>query len=75
MVYWRLREIAEPERWNPHNLAEATGLTYKTVWAIWQNKTRRADLDTIEKLAGALKVEPGALLGTRSGDSEEKTPR
>ena len=61
-VRWRLKEIAEPERWNPHNLADATGLTYKTVWAIWQNKTQRADLDTIGKLASALKVKPGDLL-------------
>lgn len=67
-VQWRLREIAEPERWNPHNLAEATGLTYKTIWSIWQNKTKRADLDTIGKLAEVLKVEPGALL--RSGESK-----
>jgi DNA-binding Xre family transcriptional regulator len=64
MVRWRLREIAEPERWNPHNLAEATGLTYKTVYAMWTNKTRRADLDTIGKLAAALKIEPGALLAS-----------
>lgn len=62
MVRWRLKEIAEPERWNPHNLAEATGLTYKTIWMIWQNKTRRADLDTIGALADALKVPPGELL-------------
>lgn len=62
MVRWRLKEIAEPERWNPHNLAEATGLSYTTVWGIWQNRTRRADLDTIGKLADALKVAPGDLI-------------
>lgn len=62
MVRWQLKEIAEPERWNPHNLAEATGLSYTTVWSIWTNRTKRADLDTIGKLARALKVAPGALL-------------
>lgn len=62
MVRWRLKELAEPERWNPHNLAAATGLAYTTVYNMWENKTRRADLDTIGKLATALKVEPGALL-------------
>jgi DNA-binding Xre family transcriptional regulator len=60
---WRVQELGAPERWNPHNLAEATGLAYSTVWAIWSNKTRRADLDTIEKIAAALKVEPGNLIG------------
>jgi len=62
MVRWRLKELAEPERWNPHNLADATGLTYKTTWGLWTNRVRRADLDTIGKLARVLKVEPGALL-------------
>lgn len=62
MVRWRLKELGEPERWNPHNLAAATGLAYTTVYNMWENKTRRADLDTIGKLADALKVEPGALL-------------
>ncbi len=62
MVRWRLKEIAEPERWNPHNLADASGLAYTTVWGIWTNRTRRADLDTIDKLSRALKIEPGMLI-------------
>lgn len=61
IVRWRLRELAEPERWNPHNLAEATGLAYNTVWSIWMNKAKRADLETIGKLAQVLKVAPGDL--------------
>ena len=62
MVRWRVKELGEPERWNAHNLAAATGLAYTTVYNIWENKTRRADLDTIGKIADALKVDPGALL-------------
>ena len=62
MVRWRLKELAEPERWNPHNLAAATGLAYTTVYNMWENRSRRADLDTIDALARVLKVEPGALL-------------
>jgi len=62
MLKWRLKEIAEPERWNAKNLSEATGLAYTTVWGIWTNRTKRADLETIEKLANALKVQPGDLI-------------
>lgn len=62
MVRWRLKEIAEPERWNPHNLSAATGLAYTTVYNMWENRTKRADLDTIGKLADVLKVAPGDLL-------------
>ncbi len=62
MVRWRLREIAEPERWNAKKLAEATGLAYNTVWGIWTNKSKRADLDTLATLARLLKVNPGDLI-------------
>ncbi len=63
MARWRLREIAEPERWNARKLAQATGLAYNTVWGIWTNTTRRTDLDTLDKLAAVLKVQPNDLLG------------
>ena len=61
-IRWRLREIAEPERWNPNKLAESTGLAYHTVWAIWHNKAKRADLATLATLATALKIAPGDLM-------------
>lgn len=61
---WRLRDIAEPERWNARKIALATGLAYNTVWGIWTNTTRRADLDTLDKLAQLLNVKPGDLIGT-----------
>ena len=61
-IQWRLREIAEPERWNPNKLAETTGLAYHTVWAIWHNKAKRADLATLATLSTTLKVRPGDLL-------------
>jgi DNA-binding Xre family transcriptional regulator len=61
-IRWRLREIAEPERWNPNKLAETTGLAYHTVWAIWHNKAKRADLATLATLATVLKVAPGNLI-------------
>jgi DNA-binding Xre family transcriptional regulator len=61
-MHWRLREIAEPERWNAKKLAEATGLAYNTVWGIWTNRSKRADLDTLATLARVLKVRPGDLI-------------
>lgn len=61
-VRWRLKELAAPERWNPRKLAQSTGLSYQTVWAIWNNKAKRADLATLAALAVALDVTPGDLL-------------
>ena len=60
-MHWRLREIAEPERWNAKKLAEATGLAYTSVWGIWTNRSKRADLDTLAALARVLKIRPGDL--------------
>lgn len=63
MARWKLREIAEPERWNARKLAQTTGLAYNTVWGIWVNKTRRADLDTLDALARALGIKASDLIG------------
>lgn len=61
-VRWRVREIAEPERWSARKLAEAANLAYGTVWAIWSGKAKRADLETLDALCRVLKVEPGDIL-------------
>lgn len=70
-VRWRLREIAEPERWSARKIAEATGLAYNTVWGIWANKSRRADLDTLDAISKLLKIEPGQLMERVKELSEE----
>ena len=70
MAHWRVREIAQPERWTARKLALATGLAYNTVWNIWTNKSKRADLETLEKIARVLKVAPGDLIG--SDDVKER---
>lgn len=69
-IRWRLKEIAEPERWNARKISEATGLAYNTVWGIWANKSRRADLDTLETLAKLLGIEPGQLIGLVPAEDE-----
>ncbi len=71
MARWRLREIAEPRGWNPHSLAIEAKLSYNTVRPIWFNEAKRADLDTLAKLAQALGVSPGKLIG--DGDDEPET--
>lgn len=60
---WRLRDIAEPERWTARKLSLASGLAYNTVWGLWTNKSKRADLDTLTTLARVLKVHPRDLIG------------
>ena len=71
MARWRLKELAEPHGWNPHSLALEAKLSYKTVRPIWFNDAKRADLETIAKLAQVLGVTPGQLIG--NGEPTEDT--
>jgi DNA-binding Xre family transcriptional regulator len=75
MVQWNVQKIGKPLRWNAKKLAEATGLAYNTVWGIWTNHTRRADLDTLAALAKALEVEPGELIGWAEESKQEGSRR
>ena len=75
MARWLVREIAEPQRWNAKKLAEATGLAYGTVYAIWTSHATRVDFKTLDALARVLKVTPGDLIGAGDGAPvEEDTP-
>ncbi len=62
MARFTLKELAQPQRWTARKLALETGLAYNTVWGIWTNKSRRLDLDTLDKLAHALGVKPQELI-------------
>jgi DNA-binding Xre family transcriptional regulator len=62
MARFTLKDIAKPQRWTARKLALETGLAYNTVWGIWTNKSRRADLDTLDKLANALGIKPQELI-------------
>ncbi len=72
MARWRLRELAEPHGWNPHSLAIEAKLAYNTVRPIWFNEAKRADLETITKLAQVLGVTPGQLIG--NGEDKNEIP-
>jgi putative transcriptional regulator len=68
MVEFRLGELlAKRPGMSQLALARAAGLTAQTVNAIANNRTRRVDLDTLDKLAKALGCEPGELIGRRRG--------
>jgi len=63
----RLKEVADPLRWNPHSIAHASGLAYSTVYAIWTGKARRIDLDTIKTLCNTLDILPSDLISIERG--------
>ena len=48
-------------------LARLSDVTFATVNAIANNRTRQVHLDTLDKLCKALRVEPGALFEQKRG--------
>ena len=76
MARLRVRELAEARGMNisqlllqANRLSPESSLSYPTVHALWHNKTKRPDLDTLAAVARALQVEPGELIG--SGDPKD----
>ncbi len=52
-----------------NRLSPESSLSYPTVHALWHNKTKRPDLDTLAAVARALEVEPGDLISA-DGDQQ-----
>jgi putative transcriptional regulator len=71
-VQFRLDKLLEEREGKPDaitqsELARKSGVTFATVNAIANNRTRQVHLDTLDKLCKALGVEPGALLEQKRG--------
>jgi DNA-binding Xre family transcriptional regulator len=70
MARWRVREIAEQKGFNAHQLSLAAQLSYNTVRPIWNGEAKRADLETLSRIAAVLGVSPGDLIGNGPKDSK-----
>ncbi len=78
MARFQIKELAEAQGLNisqlvlkANRMSPTSRLSYPTVHALWHNRTRRPDLDTLVALARALGVEPGELIVPNGEDSEE----
>lgn len=74
-IAWRVEELTAQRGWGARRLAEEAGLDQKTVRNILAGRATRVDLNTIERLARALGVGPGALwdLGADPARAWERT--
>jgi DNA-binding Xre family transcriptional regulator len=59
---FRLAELIEQAGTNQSELARRSGVSLVTINAIANNRTRQVKLETLDRLAEALGVEPGDLL-------------
>jgi DNA-binding Xre family transcriptional regulator len=60
-IAWRVGDLVRARHWNAHQLAERAGVDVKTARNIIAGRATRVDLETIDRLAGALDVPVGAL--------------
>jgi transcriptional regulator with XRE-family HTH domain len=58
----RVRELRDAKGWSQAQLAERASVRIATISDIENAKTRRIDLDTLEKLANALDVDASYLI-------------
>jgi len=58
---FQVKELAEAKGWNISRLSKASGVSYPQTLSIWHNRARRVDVSTLERLAGALGVQPWQL--------------
>ena len=57
-----VKEVAEAKGFrNAKDLADKLGMSYGTIYPLWQNQTKRIDLSTLERLCKILNVQPGML--------------
>lgn len=59
---FRLREILEDHEMTQQAMADASGVSLPTISRLCRNETAQVSLETLDKIAGALKVEPGELI-------------
>lgn len=59
---FRLEELLEERAMTQSELARRSGITFATINAMCRNRTDGVKLDTLDKLARVLGVQPGELI-------------
>lgn len=62
MVKFRLDEIMGEKRLKYREVATGAGIALSVVYNINKNRSRRVDLDVLDRLSDYLGVEPGELI-------------
>lgn len=69
---FRIREFRLARQWSQAQLAEKVGIRQATISGLESGRTRRVDLDTLERIGAALGVDPAALLVNRPRASTKR---
>jgi DNA-binding Xre family transcriptional regulator len=59
---FRLRELLAEHEMTQQRLADESGVSLVTISRLCRNETAQVSLETLDKIAGALGIEPGELI-------------
>lgn len=62
MIVNRIGEVARQKGLNIDELAKKAGVAYGTAHGLYTGKTTRVDFVVLDKICGALEVQPGDVL-------------
>lgn len=75
MIEIRVDEILDDHGRTFYWLAKETGISHTTLWRLKKGKALGINFDTLEKLCGALKCQPGDVLSLASDKKNGKSQR
>ncbi len=67
-VKMRIGELTKQQSLTIKALAERAGVAYNTAHALCTGRATRIDLDTLDRICAALRVEPGELFVRHAAD-------
>lgn len=73
MARYRVKELAEAQDLDAAKLARRADLAYNTVASLWNDRTQRPDIDSLEAIARVLNVSVGELFAEGQG-SPKRNP-
>lgn len=74
MARYRIKEIAEAQDLDAAKLARRADLNYNTVASLWNDKTQRPDVGTLQAIANVLGVSIGDLFVEGKGSKKGPQP-
>ena len=62
MIELRLKELLDERGQTAYWLAKETGIRYASIWQMSNGNTARVHVETLDRICGALRCQPGELL-------------
>lgn len=75
MIIIKLDELLKQQERTFYWLAKETGISHTTLWRLKKDKALGINFDTLEKVCGALKCQPGDVLRITNNHRAKKAAK